>query len=145
MRICIVIPVYNEQESIKPLISQLNELKSNLYEKVLEVIFVNDGSIDRTKDLIDQEIIKNSYINIINLSKNFGQTAAISAGINSADCDILITMDADLQNDPSDIPKLLKKLEEGYDVVSGWREKRDDPFLSRVLPSKIANWLISKI
>ena len=145
MKISIIIPVYNEQDSIKPLIKQLIDLQQEITGKTMEIIFVDDGSNDDTNKIINREISDYSNMEIICLSKNFGQTAALSAGIDNADGDVLITMDADLQNDPSDIPKLLNKLEDGYDVASGWRDKRNDKYFSRILPSKIANWIISKI
>ncbi len=110
-----------------------------------EVIFVNDGSQDKTEEKIT-EIIKNkNHFKLINFRKNFGQTAAISAGIDNSNGDIIVLMDGDLQNDPADIPKLLDKIKEGYDVVSGWRKNRQDRFINRKLPSWIANSLISKI
>jgi len=145
MDLSVVIPVYNEQDSIKLLVKQLIDLQEQLPEKIMQIIFVDDGSNDDTNKIINREITDYSNMKIICLSKNFGQTAALSAGIDNADGDVLITMDADLQNDPSDIPKLLNKLEDGYDVVSGWRDKRNDKYFSRILPSKIANWIISKI
>ena len=145
MDLSVVIPVYNEQDSIKLLVKQLIDLQEQLPEKIMQIIFVDDGSNDDTNKIINREIFDFSNMKIICLSKNFGQTAALSAGIDNADGDVIITMDADLQNDPSDIPKLLNKLEDGYDVVSGWRDKRNDKYFSRILPSKIANWIISKI
>ena len=145
MDLSVVIPVYNEQDSIKLLVKQLIDLQEQLPEKIMQIIFVDDGSNDDTNKIINREISDYSNMKIICLSKNFGQTAALSAGIDNADGDVIITMDADLQNDPSDIPKLLNKLEDGYDVVSGWRDKRNDKYFSRILPSKIANWIISKI
>ena len=128
MKISIIIPVYNEQDSIKPLIKQLNDLQQEIPEKTIEIIFVDDGSIDNTNQIINKEQPNQPNMKIISLARNFGQTVAISAGIDNADGEVLITMDADLQNDPSDIPTLLKKLEDGYDVVSGWREKRNDKY-----------------
>ena len=143
MKISIIIPVFNEQESIKPLIKQLIDLQQEIQDKILEIIFVDDGSNDDTNEILNLEVAKNINMKIISLTRNYGQTAAISAGIDNAQGDVLITMDADLQNDPTDIPILLNKLDDGYDVVSGWREKRHDKYFSRILPSKIANWLIS--
>jgi len=144
LKVSIILPVFNEEDSIHTLVDEIFRVK-DLNEKELEVVFVDDGSTDRTKE----NLIKASklYPNIKNifLAKNFGQTAAITAGIDNAQGDVLITMDSDLQNDPKDIPKLLKKLNEGYDVVCGWRKNRKDKFLSRRLPSKIANIIISKI
>ena len=144
MKVSIILPVFNEEDSIHTLVDEIFRVK-DLNDKELEVVFVDDGSTDRTKE----NLIKASklYPNIKNifLAKNFGQTAAITAGIDNAQGDVLITMDSDLQNDPKDIPKLLKKLNEGYDVVCGWRKNRKDKFLSRRLPSKIANIIISKI
>ena len=123
MKISIIIPVYNEQDSIKPLIEQLNDLQQDIQEKIMEIIFVDDGSNDDTNQIINTELPNQPNMKIISLARNFGQTAAISAGIDNADGEVLITMDADLQNDPSDIPTLLEKLDDGYDVVSGWRKK----------------------
>ena len=143
-KLSIIIPLYNEENSIIHLIKELNSLRSKLSKREIEIIFVNDGSTDNTCKLLKDNQSNNQY-RVINLTKNFGQTAAISAGIDSANGEILITMDGDLQNDPNDIPELLEKLNDGYDVVSGWRKKRNDKFFSRVLPSKIANWIISRI
>jgi len=145
MKISIIIPVYNEQDSIKSLIEQLIVLQQDIQGKIIEIIFIDDGSNDDTNQIINTEQHNQPNMKIISLARNFGQTAAISAGIDNADGDILIVMDADLQNDPSDIPSLLEKLEDGYDVVSGWRKNRNDKYFSRILPSKIANWIISKI
>ena len=140
--ISIIIPVYNEEGNINLLNKKVfNTLKN----KSFEIIFVNDGSSDNSVSKI--KILSNNYDNItlINLKKNFGQTAAIQAGFDHAEGKIIIPMDCDLQNDPSDIPRLLKKINEGYDVVSGWRRQRKDNNILRVIPSKIANYIISKI
>ncbi|MBC8196280.1 MAG: glycosyltransferase family 2 protein [Candidatus Marinimicrobia bacterium] len=145
MKISIIIPIYNEQDSIKPLINSISILMDNEKEKKWEILFVDDGSKDKTLEILQNEIVKLANAKIIQLQRNYGQTAAISAGIDNSKGNILVTMDADLQNDPSDIPKLIKKLDYGYDVVSGWREKRKDRYFTRILPSKIANWIISKI
>ena len=145
MKISIIIPVYNEQDSIKPLVKQLIDLQQEITGKTMEIIFVDDGSNDDSNLILNKEIFNRPNMKIIGLTRNFGQTAAISAGIDHAKGDVLIMMDADLQNDSSDIPTLLKKLEDGYDVVSGWRKKRNDKYISRILPSKIANWIVSKI
>ena len=111
----------------------------------MEIILVDDGSTDSSSLLVDELQSQHSNVKGIHFERNYGQTAAISAGIESANGDIIISMDADLQNDPIDIPRLINKLEEGYDLVSGWRKNRKDNFLLRTLPSLIANWLISKI
>lgn len=145
MKISIIIPVFNEQESIKPLVKQLIDFHQVISDRALEIIFIDDGSTDNSNKFLNTEIINQPNMKILSLTRNFGQTAAISAGIDHADGEVLVMMDADLQNDPSDIPKLINKLEDGYDVVSGWREKRSDKYFSRILPSKIANWIISKI
>jgi glycosyltransferase involved in cell wall biosynthesis len=140
----ILIPVYNEEGNL-----------SLLYEKLMtalkkagrpyEVIFVDDGSSDGTMEILLDLREKNPNVKIVSFSRNFGQTAALSAGIDVSKGDILIPMDGDLQTDPEDILLLLQKIEEGYDVVSGWRKDRKDPFLTRRLPSKIANKIISLI
>lgn len=144
MKISIILPVFNEEDSILTLVDEIFKVK-DLNDEDLEVIFIDDGSTDKTKEKLIIAAKKHSNIKNIFLVKNFGQTAAITAGIDNAIGDVLITMDSDLQNDPNDIPKLIKKLDEGYDVVCGWRKHRKDKFLSRRLPSKIANIIISKI
>ncbi len=141
--ISIVIPAYNEENNIVLLYEKIKQvlIKNNL--KKYEIIFIDDGSDDATFKEILKVAKKDKKVKAIQLKRNYGQTAAISTGIKYSINDIIILMDADGQNDPSDIPLLLKKIEEGYDVVSGWRYKRKDNFILRVLPSKIANYLIS--
>ncbi|MBD3320054.1 MAG: glycosyltransferase [Chitinivibrionales bacterium] len=146
MAISIVIPLYNEANTIPELINGIaNTLGEMNVGDFHEIILVNDGSSDTTKDVLDEVARKRRECKVIHLKRNFGQTAAIMAGINHARGDIIVTMDGDLQNDPQDLPRLLDKLNEGYDVCSGWRKYRKDNFLFRVLPSKIANALISAI
>ncbi len=140
----IVIPVYNEEENLPILYEKLKSVLESL-GKSYEIIFVNDGSTDKSWEIIKELAEKDPHVIGVNFKRNYGQTAAMSAGFDVAHGDIIITMDADLQNDPEDIPKLLEKLQEGYDIVSGWRKDRKDNFLSRTLPSRIANWLISKV
>jgi glycosyltransferase involved in cell wall biosynthesis len=140
----VVIPAYNEEENIPILYEKLKKVLDSLGEDY-EIIFVDDGSTDGTYQRLKQLAEKDSRLKVIRFKRNYGQTAAMSAGFEHAKGDVIITLDADLQNDPEDIPLLLEKLEEGYHVVSGWRKDRKDPFLSRKLPSMIANWLISKI
>lgn len=111
-----------------------------------EVILVDDGSVDSSAEHIRQIAQSDpEHVVAVYLRRNFGQTAAIAAGIDHACGDVIVLMDADLQNDPADLPLLIEKIEQGYDVVSGWRKDRQDPFLTRTLPSKIANWLISVV
>ncbi|GAB6065932.1 glycosyltransferase family 2 protein [Aquifex pyrophilus] len=142
--ISVVIPAYNEEENIPILYEKLKKVLDNLGEDY-EIIFVDDGSTDRTPQILEDIAKKDKKVKVIRFRRNFGQTAAIYAGFEHAEGDIIITMDADLQNDPEDIPRLLEKIREGYDIVSGWRKDRKDPFLSRKLPSMIANWIISKV
>jgi len=142
--ISIVIPVYNEEKSIPYLYESLNNVLPNLGKKY-EVILIDDGSTDRTFEELLKVHEKNNNYKIIKFRRNFGQTPAMSAGFDYAKGEIIITLDADLQNDPSDIPLLLEKIYEGYDVVSGWRINRQDKAVSRKFPSKIANWLIAKL
>ncbi len=106
---------------------------------------MDDGSVDRTWEVLKEIAEKDQRVKLIRFRKNYGQTAAMYAGFQYASGEVVITLDADLQNDPEDIPNLLQKLEEGYDIVSGWRKDRKDPFLSRKVPSMIANWIISKV
>lgn len=142
--ISILIPVYNEEENLFPLSEKLTHTLKKV-GRPYEIIFIDDGSTDSSLDTLIEISKKFPNIKIISLSRNFGQTAALSAGIDFSSGDILIPMDGDLQNDPEDITILLKKLEEGYDVVSGWRKERKDPLLKRRLPSIIANKIISLI
>ncbi len=141
--ISVVLPIYNEEKNIPILLSILTGVLSS-YD--FEIIAVNDGSKDATLSALEIEAGKNPRIKIIDFVKNFGQTAAIQAGINSSSGDIVVLIDSDLENDPLDIPRLLQKLEEGHDVVSGWRKNRwAGSFFTRKLPSMLANWLISWI
>jgi glycosyltransferase involved in cell wall biosynthesis len=137
----IVIPLYNEEESVERLVARIHEDASRL-EFGHEILLVDDGSTDGTWKCIER--LKETAPNLrgIKFRKNFGQTAAMVAGFEHASGQVIITMDGDLQNDPSDIPLLLEKMSEGYDIVSGWRKDRKDHW-SRVFPSKVANWLIS--
>lgn len=141
--VSVVVPLLNEQENIKPLYEQITTILTGRYQ--YEIIFIDDGSTDASLDIL-KEIQKNdNKVRIISFRKNFGQTAALSAGFAYANGKTVIAIDADLQNDPADIPKMIEKLDEGFDVVSGWRKKRHDHTLTRLLPSLIANWLIAKI
>jgi len=140
----ILIPVYNEEGNLSLLYEKLVAALKKV-GRPYEVIFVDDGSSDGTMEILLDLREKNPNVKIISFSRNFGQTAALSAGIDSSKGDIIIPMDGDLQNDPEDILILLQKIEEGYDVVSGWRKDRKDPFLTRQLPSIIANKIISWI
>lgn len=143
MDLSIIVPVYNEQENIPLLFKALLDVTSTMDED-WEVIFVNDGSQDNSlsvlKDVASQDP---DHVRVISLRRNFGQTAAISAGIDHSRGEVIVMLDADMQNDPVDIPVLIDKLNEGYDVVSGWRINRQDSFITRTLPSRIANGLIS--
>ncbi len=142
--ISVVIPAYNEEENIPILYEKLKKVLDNLGEDY-EIIFIDDGSTDRTYEILKELAQRDKKVKVIRFRRNFGQTAAMYAGFEHAKGDVIITMDADLQNDPEDIPRLLEKMKEGYDIVSGWRKDRKDPFLSRKLPSMIANWIISKV
>lgn len=142
--ISVVVPIYNEEQNIAPLCVALDATLSRIGCRC-EIILVNDGSTDRSRD----EIVKaaKAYPNLtgIDLRRNYGQTAALMAGIDRARGDVIVLIDADLQNDPADIPLLLAKLDEGYDVVSGWRRERKDASLRRNFVSRVANALISRI
>ncbi len=140
----LVIPVFNEQENLDQLYKQITASCEKL-NKSYEVIFIDDGSMDDSLNVLIRLQKKDSRIHVIRLRKNFGQTAALSAGFDYSRGDIIVTLDADLQNDPEDIGMLILKMEEGYDLVSGWRKKRKDKLLTRRIPSMIANWLISMI
>lgn len=142
MKVSVITPVYNEEESIAELYAELDAvLEGEPWDG--EIIMVDDGSTDRSAAAIARLVDQDPRVRLVRFSRNFGQTAAILAGIDHATGDVLVPMDADLQNDPRDIPRLLAKIEEGYDVVSGWRKDRRDGWWSRRLPSKLANRLIS--
>jgi len=138
----VVIPIYNEAKNVEKLYEKLEEVLSK-FDKSYEVLLVDDGSTDGTTDKLTEIHKRNPKYKVIQFRRNYGQTAAISAGFDYAIGAVIVTIDADLQNDPKDIPKILKKMEDGYDVVSGWRKERKDPFLTRIIPSKVANWLVS--
>ncbi len=138
----LVIPVYNEEENLVALYQEIITATDSL-GKNLEIIFVDDGSQDQSYSVLHQIQENDRRVKIIRLRRNFGQTAALSAGFDYARGKIIITLDADLQNDPQDFAALLAKIDEGYDVVSGWRQKRRDKFFTRRLPSMVANWFIS--
>jgi glycosyltransferase involved in cell wall biosynthesis len=137
----IVVPLYNEEESVEKLLDSILEVAKQ-FDFAYEIIFVDDGSQDNTWAIIEKLKEKTPQLNAIKFRRNYGQTSAMVAGFDQAQGQIIVTMDGDLQNDPSDIPLLLEKMEQGYDIVSGWRKNRKDHF-SRVFPSKIANAIIS--
>ncbi len=142
--VSVVIPLYNEEGNVAELYRELKDVLNR--EKIShEILLINDGSSDRTTQLISELQAQDPCVTVINFRRNFGQTAAMSAGFDYARGDVIVTMDGDLQNDPADIPVLLAKIAEGNDVVTGWRFARKDPFISRKLPSMIANKIISFI
>ncbi len=142
MDLSIVIPIFNEEENIKALYQEIKAVTSQM-EQESEILFIDDGSSDRGPAILTEIANKDPQVVYIRFRRNFGQTAALAAGFDYSKGNVIITMDGDLQNDPADIPKLLAKLDEGYDMVSGWRADRKDKFISRRLPSIIANKIIS--
>ena len=140
----ITVPIYNEADNIGPLYERLVAALEPL-GKPYEVILVDDGSQDGSDKALDALAAKDARVKVVHFRRNYGQTAAMMAGIRYASGEIIIPMDGDLQNDPADIPRLLAKLDEGYDVVSGWRKDRKDNPIRRNFPSRMANWLISSI
>ncbi len=142
LALSIVVPVYNECDNVRPLYESLIAALGKLSE-TWEIILVDDGSSDGTTEALDELAEADERVIVVHLRRNFGQSPAMAAGFDQARGDIVIAMDADLQNDPADIPLLIRKLEEGYDVASGWRKDRKDPYLTRRLPSNVANGLIS--
>lgn len=143
MDVSVVIPVMNEFENLPILHRELSETFAPLGLDY-ELLFVDDGSTDGTTERLNEIAKEDPHVTIIEFRRNFGQTAAMQAGIQTARGDVMITMDGDLQNDPADIPMMLAEIEDGYDLIHGWRKERQDAFLNRKLPSRIANWLISK-
>ena len=141
--VSIVVPLLNEQDNIGPLYEQITQTLTDKYN--YETIFVDDGSSDNSFTILSELQKSDNKVRVIRFRKNFGQTAALAAGFAHAQGSIIVAIDADLQNDPADIPSMIEKLDEGFDVVSGWRKKRHDNAITRLIPSKIANWLIAKI
>jgi glycosyltransferase involved in cell wall biosynthesis len=144
MKISVVVPVFNEQESLPRLYDAVCPVLDALPHDY-ELLFIDDGSNDGSYDELNRLAAADPQVKVVRFRRNFGQTAAMNAGLHLATGDVIITMDADLQNDPLDIPVLLAKLDEGYDLVHGWRKHRQDALVKRKLPSKIANWLIGRV
>jgi glycosyltransferase involved in cell wall biosynthesis len=143
-RLSIIVPLYNEEESVALLYRAIVDAVG-LLGHTFEMVFVDDGSIDRTVEIATELAKADSRLRIVKFRRNYGQTAAMAAGIEYARGDILITMDGDLQNDPADIGSFVEKIEEGHHLVVGWRVNRQDKLVSRKIPSRIANWLIAKV
>src|SRR6202795_2106747 len=139
----IVIPVHNEERSILPLYDRLTVVLESL-RRPYEILFIDDASTDRSFELLGNLVETDAHLKVIRLRRNFGQTAALSAGFHEAKGKIIIAMDGDLQHAPEDIPALLAKIDEGYDIASGWRKERVDNPITRKIPSRIANWLMSR-
>ena len=140
----IVVPFHNEEENVTALYDRLKGVME-LVGDSFELVFVDDGSNDRTCRLLEEIAAVDSRVLVVKLRRNFGQTSALAAGFDHAQGDFVIAMDGDLQHDPNEIPAFLEKLEEGYDVVSGWRRERIDNFVMRRFPSRCANWLMAKL
>ena len=142
--VSIIVPAHNEEESLPHLHQQITTAMAPLGVQ-WQVVYVDDGSTDRTFQILEGIAQRDPHVAVVQLRRNFGQTAAIAAGIDHSSGEVIILVDADLQNDPADIPRLLAKLGEGYDIVSGWRKNRADPWWSRRLPSMVANAIISRV
>jgi glycosyltransferase involved in cell wall biosynthesis len=140
----VIVPVFNERENLEPFVSSLSTVLAALGTDY-EILFIDDGSTDGSGAFLEQCAASDSHVKLIQFRRNFGQTAALAAGFRYASGPLIVTLDADLQNDPNDVPAILRKLKEGYDVVSCWRRDRKDFWLTRILPSKLANALISWI
>ncbi len=143
-KLSIIAPIYNEEDNVKPLCERLFEVLKDLGH-TFEIIMVNDGSTDTSMDKLTEQSALRPELKVVDLRRNYGQTAAMMAGIDHANGEIIIPIDGDLQNDPADIPRLLEKLDEGYDVVSGWRRDRKDAAIRRNFVSRVANRIISLV
>jgi len=139
----IVVPIHNEEHSILPLYDRLTAVLAAIRQPY-EILFIDDASTDRSYELLANLVQTDQHLKVIRLRRNFGQTAALSAGFHEAHGKIIIAMDGDLQHAPEDIPALLRKIDEGYDIASGWRKERVDNPITRKIPSRVANWLMSK-
>lgn len=140
----IVIPIHNEEPAILRLYDRLTTVLEGV-GRPYEIVFVDDASTDRSFDLLANLVETDGRLCVVRLRRNFGQTAALSAGFDQAKGDVIVAMDGDLQHDPDDLPTLLAKIDEGYDIASGWRKQRNDNMVMRKIPSRIANWLMSKV
>ena len=140
----VVIPIHNEQNAILRLYDRLTKVLENL-GRAYEVVFVDDASTDRSFELLANLAETDARLKVVRLRRNFGQTAALSAGFDEAKGDVIVSMDGDLQHAPEDLPALIDKIDEGYDIASGWRKERNDNLVMRKIPSRIANWLMSKV
>jgi glycosyltransferase involved in cell wall biosynthesis len=144
LALSIVLPVYNEEENVRLQYEQIIKTVAPLKKK-FEIVFVDDGSVDKSFAILSQIAKKDKRVKVVGFRRNFGQTAAMAAGIDYSQGEVIVFMDSDLQNEPADIKNLLAKIDEGYDVVSGWRYKRKDGMILRKIPSKIANRLIARV
>lgn len=140
----IVVPFHNEEENVTVLYARLKQVMEQVGDS-FELVLIDDGSNDRTYKLLEEIAAVDSRVMVVKLRRNFGQTSALAAGFDHASGEYILAMDGDLQHDPNDIPNFLEKLEEGYDVVSGWRKERIDNFVMRRIPSRCANWLMAKL
>jgi glycosyltransferase involved in cell wall biosynthesis len=140
----VIIPVYNEVENVRPVLEELRGVLEE-HPQSWEVVLIDDGSTDGTTDVLRELTAEDPRVRTVIFRRNFGQTAALSAGFDHALGQVMVPMDGDLQNDPNDIPRLLELVDQGYDVVSGWRRRRREPFLTRRLPSSVANWFIGRL
>src|SRR5512140_3681901 len=139
----IVIPIHNEEHSILPLYDRLTVVLEQA-QRTYEILFVDDASTDRSFELLANLVETDGHLKVIRLRRNFGQTPALSAGFHEAKGEVIVAMDGDLQHAPEDIPSLLEKIDEGYDIASGWRKQRVDNAITRKIPSRIANWLMAR-
>ncbi len=139
----IVIPIHNEEPAILPLYDRLTAVLEDL-KRPYEILFIDDASTDLSFDLLSNLVETDPHLKVLRLRRNFGQTAALAAGFDEAQGDVIVSMDGDLQHDPEDIPRLLEKIDEGYDIASGWRKDRVDNAVTRKLPSRVANWMMKR-
>ncbi len=139
----IVIPIHNEEPAILPLYDRLTAVLEKL-KRPYEILFIDDASTDRSFELLSNLVEVDAHLKVLRLRRNFGQTAALAAGFDEAQGDVIVSMDGDLQHDPEDIPRLLEKIDEGFDIASGWRKNRVDNPVTRKIPSHIANWMMKR-
>src|SRR5579859_2467966 len=144
LKYSIVVPFHNEEENVPVLYDRLKAVMEGIGDP-FELVFVDDGSSDGTFTLLKEIVSMDHRVTVVKLRRNYGQTSALTAGFDHARGEFTIAMDGDLQHDPNDIPKFVEQLEEGFDVVSGWRKQRIDNFMMRRIPSRIANWLMAKL